>query len=183
MPKGIYKRTEEMLKKTSERMSGRKLSEETKIKIGIASKGRPSFWKGKKRSEETKRKIKLNHKGRTGQPHLKATKTKMSLSAKKYIKNNPRPLGNKHPNWKGGKVKMGHDYIQIYNPTHPYANVKHYVLEHRLVMEKHIGRILLPTEVVHHINGIVDDNRIENLMLFSNNAEHSKYENKLKGDY
>ncbi len=41
------------------------------------------------------------------------------------------------------------------------------IYEHRYVMEQHIGRKLLETETVHHINGLTDDNRIQNLELFS----------------
>jgi len=88
-----------------------------------------------------------------------------------------------NPNWGGGKSKLMSGYILIKCDSHPYVNKAGYVLEHRLVMEKHLGRILLPSEIVHHINGNVQDNRIENLMLFSNQAEHNKHHFSLGGRY
>ena len=71
-----------------------------------------------------------------------------------------------------GHTKIVNGYVQVYYPKHPY-NSCGYVCEHRLVVENHIGRYLRKDEVVHHINGIKDDNRIENLQIMTN-SEHMK---------
>ena len=84
--------------------------------------------------------------------------------------------GNKNPNWRGGRLTKYNGYIIQFCPDHPNCSKDGYILEHLLLMEKHIGRTLLPTEVVHHINGDNQDNRIENLMLFINQANHAKHE-------
>jgi hypothetical protein len=83
------------------------------------------------------------------------------------------------PRWKGGRFYNTGGYVLVYAPTHPHAN-RSYVFEHRLVMEAHLGRTLLLTEVVHHINGVHDDNRIENLMLFPSRAEHNNHHKKIR---
>lgn len=83
--------------------------------------------------------------------------------------------GENNPSWKGGRIKSG-GYIFIYNPNHPFANSKGYVREHRLVCEKSLNRYLKPNEIPHHINKILDDNRPENLYLFSSISKHIIYE-------
>jgi len=75
--------------------------------------------------------------------------------------------------WKGGTCKIN-GYIYVKSPNHPNKNSGDYVAQHRLVMEKYIGRYLLKSENVHHKNAIKDDNRIENLELVSG-SPHTGY--------
>ncbi len=60
-----------------------------------------------------------------------------------------------------------HGYVQVYRPDHPNARKAGWVLEHTAVMSEILGRALLPGENVHHKNGIRDDNRPENLELWT----------------
>lgn len=71
---------------------------------------------------------------------------------------------------------MNNGYKMIYKPEHPFARhgKGQYIYEHRLVMEEKLGRYLDPLkEIIHHINGIPTDNRIENLVL-TTRKEHMK---------
>lgn len=73
--------------------------------------------------------------------------------------------GERNGFWRGGRRKLANGYILIYQPNHPNRTKRNYVYEHRLVMEKHIGRYLTKGETVHHKNGVRDDNCISNLEL------------------
>lgn len=71
-------------------------------------------------------------------------------------------------NWTGGRKLDSAGYVYLYSPDHPNSpnTRRSYIAEHRLVMEKMLGRYLLKSEEVHHKNGIKDDNRPENLELW-----------------
>lgn len=64
-------------------------------------------------------------------------------------------------------------YISLYYPKHPNSAKDGYVLEHRYIMEQHLGRGLRDNEVVHHINGKKNDNRIENMVVMTPSAHMS----------
>jgi hypothetical protein len=84
--------------------------------------------------------------------------------------------GTVRKNWKGGRWKVKQGYVvlaisglppedqplaeQMLDSCHNLS-----VKEHRLILAKHLGRPLVRGEIVHHKNGIKDDNRIENLEL------------------
>lgn len=81
--------------------------------------------------------------------------------------------GKNHPKWKGGKA-ICDGYVYILNRNHPSRNSGNYIAEHRLVMEKYLGRYLKKWEIIHHKNGIRDDNRLKNLEIVVNKKHFGK---------
>ena len=140
-------------------LKGKKFSEEHKSKITEAKMGHEV-------SEETREKLSKAFKGK---PISEEHKQNIGLAN----------IGEKNSNWGGGRFPDSKGYIKVWSPNHPFKDGDGYVFEHRLVMEKHLGRYLTKDEVVHHINENPKDNRIENLQLMSR-EEHSRLHFKMK---
>lgn len=75
--------------------------------------------------------------------------------------------------WKVEKIVSKGEYNYAVVKEHPYAIDHGYVLHHRIVVENHLGRVLDPKEIVHHLNEDKKDNRIENLRVMTS-LEHNK---------
>ena len=153
-------------------------SEATKLKISLSKTG----MKYPPRSEETKQKQRIAMLGRKLTPEhcekirlLKLGSKWGHHSAESKNKIKMAQFGEKSHLWKGGRYKVPKGYILVHSPGHPFGNARGYVREHRLVLEKSLGRYLFPSEVVHHLNGDKADNRLENLELVASHSEHMKH--------
>lgn len=137
----------------------------------------PGAQSGNTPSAETRAKIraaKLTHHPLRDGPRAAEYRAKVSASKRAL-----NAKGEHSPAWKGGRFTDRKGYIYVRAPDHPNANAVGYVFEHRLVMERVLGRLLAPDEVVHHINGIRDDNRPENLQVMTH-VEHMRLHAKLR---
>ncbi len=123
-------------------------------------KGNPGYWLGKKRPD-----ISLRLKGKKG--HVAWNKGIVW----------DRMTGENNPKWNGGK-SLSYGYrVVLVNKKEP-----RYHFEHRVLMENILGRKLLNTEVLHHVDGDKLNNNLDNLQLMSR-SEHSKFHSNLRRPY
>jgi len=100
--------------------------------------------------------------------------------AKEHKNANPKgiqrkdQLGSKSPNWKGGSYisSDGYRLVTIRDRINVKSPWSVYEREHRVVIEKHLGRKLLKKETIHHIDGDKLNNKIDNLFLCENHSKH-----------
>ena len=112
----------------------------------------------------------------TGHPMYGKNHTEASKQIMREKQLQREVKGVNHPTWKGGR-HLARGYVMIALDTLSLEeqsrfgsmatrSSKRYIPEHRLVMARHLGRVLEPTEVIHHINGNKSDNRLENLDMY-----------------
>jgi hypothetical protein len=90
-----------------------------------------------------------------------------------FLKGHRKPIsGSQHPSWNGGEYTTTKGYLKVSRPNHPRATTTGYVLKHILVWEEEHNRSLPSNFVVHHINGVKNDNRPENLLALKQQKHH-----------
>lgn len=76
-------------------------------------------------------------------------------------------MANQNPFWKGGRYDHKDGYVCIRKPDHPRQSAGGYVFEHVLVWEEAHGKLIPKGYVIHHLNGVKNDNRADNLVAIS----------------
>jgi len=107
---------------------------------------------------------------------IKCSGTLIKKGSIPWNKGKPGKIGKESPSFRGGRNIATNGYVRILIP-----GTSSYQFEHRLVIEKHLGRKLKRTEVVHHKNGNRQDNRIENLEIMIK-QKHDSYETQKRWD-
>lgn len=103
--------------------------------------------------------------------YKKARKMGLKISDEIKFQNRSKAhSGEKCNFWNGGKGKTTGGYNLIFHPDHHRADRRGYVLEHILVFEEATGISVPDGCCIHHLNGIKDDNRIENLCMMTQGA-------------
>lgn len=121
--------------------------------------------RGRKLSDEHKRKISLSNMGR-----IVSEETRIKIG-----NGNRGKTGKMNGRWNGGRfTKNG--YLLVINKDHPRRKNIGYVFEHRLIVEKILGRFLKKGEEVHHIDRNRLNNKKENLMCFARKKSHRLFE-------
>lgn len=78
-------------------------------------------------------------------------------------------------------VSISNGYVLLLKKDNPMASKRGYVHRSHWVWEQNTGHIVTPPEVIHHRNGIKDDDRFENLEIFPTDRDHQRLRHRKKG--
>lgn len=154
-----------------------KVARDYLVRAGVELRpvGAPAFWTDERKAEATRRHQdgeQLQDIAKAmgcGQNTVARTLTELGIHEKKQCK----LRGEDHHSWQGGRRIDASGYVRVRVPDEDRhladATRSGYMMEHRLVMARILGRRLLTSESVHHINGDRQDNDPENLQLRQGN--------------
>lgn len=149
-----------------------------KARLDAGRKKRPLLWHGKALARLVKTYQRLGSLGRTAAAlgtSRSTVRRNLRYAGVPVRTQSEAQKGENNPAWAGGVTRLGR-YHYLLRPDHPAATLAGYVAEHRLVVEKMLGRYLHRSEVVHHVDGNPLNNRPENLQVFRSNGEHLAFE-------
>lgn len=106
-------------------------------------------------------------------PFTAKVKTSDKGKPRRFIHGHNALSGDQSPWWKGGKCLHMKGYVWIYQPNHPRAYFNGHVLEHLLVAEKALGRLITSDHPVHHFPSIAS---FTHLVICENKAYHVELE-------
>lgn len=109
--------------------------------------------------------------------HSKKSKKMIGIKSKKKF--TVEYMDKIHKKFEGFRKKLCSGYIYVTKYNHPFRNKQGDVAEHRLIIEKKIGRYLQPKEEVHHKDLNKSNNKLSNLYLCANRSEHKKAHNSI----
>lgn len=135
------------------------------VAAAIAERIKAEHWEGKKSLHQIAEEMGLSYSG------IQWYTREYGIPVRSRVESMLRASDGHGFLWKGGRWKHESGYIMVKRNGHQMANSAGYVPEHRLVMAEFAGRMLDKDEVVHHVNGVKDDNRVENLQVRSRGGE------------
>ena len=134
----------------------------------------PQCRSGKEKDKHASRKYRWKHHNNCVDCGKRITSNAQRCRSCSHTRIGKNQRGVNNPRWKGGKRYETDGYVRVLNKSHPKAAKSGYVLEHILVWEEANKMPVPDGHVIHHLNGIRNDNRISNLVALPRRKHHGE---------